>query len=191
MGAALEVVSGQATAPSTTLTAWTVASGNSLTIRSASMQSTVKLLAAWANNNAAGILRVRSPRLHDNVQGIRMRVDASDVRPILPRHMFAQKLYPQDTLTVEQSGSAVGGQIESGSLLLYYADLPGINGRFITDGQVAAQGVNIIGQEVQLAPGATGGYSGQVAITANFDNFKANIDYAIVGLRVDVNCTTV
>jgi hypothetical protein len=151
----------------------------------------IKLLATWAFNTGAGVFRVRSPRMHDNVQGLRQRVDAADPRPILPRQSFAQRFYPQDTLTAELSGSATAGKIEQASMLVYYGDLGGINGRFITDGQVAQSGVNIIGQETQHSPGSSGGYSGQVAINANFDNFKANVDYAIVGYRVDANCCTV
>lgn len=191
MGQALEVIAGQATAPSTTFTAWTVASGNSLTIRSADINSQVNLLSVWAQNQAAGSLRIRSPRLHDNVDGIRMRVDASDVRPIYPRWKFLQALIPQDVLIVEQTGSAVGGQFEQGALLVYYQNLPGINARFISTDQLRQFGVNIIGQDVPITPGAGGGYTGQVAVNSSRDNFKANTNYALMGYRVDANCTTV
>ena len=191
MGQALELIAGQATAPSTTFTAWTVASGNSLTIRSADVNSQVSLLAAWSFNNAAGETRIRSPRLHDNVDGIRYVVDATNSRPVYPRWKFMQALIPQDTLIVEQTGSAVGGKIEQGALLLYYQNLPGIMARFITPDQLRQFGVNIMGVKIPITAGASGGYSGQVAINSSRDNFKANTNYALMGYRVDAACCSV
>lgn len=193
MGQALELVTGNATAPSTTFTGLTVATGNSLTVRSAPMTTKVSLLAAWAFNNGAGALRIRSPRLHDYNQGIRMIVDALDSSPRYPRYQFQQDLIPQDVLTAELTGSATGGKIECASLLLYYSDLPGIAGRFINTQQLARWGMNMMGQEVDITAGATGGYSGQVAVNSlsGCDNWKANTDYALMGYCVSAACCAV
>jgi hypothetical protein len=193
MGAGLEVVSGFVTAPGAVFTAWTVATGNSLQVRSAPFNKSVWLLGGWAFNQVAGVMRVRSPRLHDFVQGIRMRVSATNAEPLYPdsaNYGFRQALVPQDVLTVEHTGTAVGGQIETGSLLLYYEDLPGIAGRFIDNDMIEKAGVNIIGQEVSITTGIVGGYSGQVAINATNDNFKANTDYALLGAMVDTRVGT-
>lgn len=190
MGKALEVVSGFVTAPGATLTGWTVPSGNSLTIRNTSLTSRVRLLAAWAQNQVAGVLRLRSPRLHDFVQGIRMRVGTADQAELYPIG-FQQFLIPQDTLTVEQSGSAVAGQIESGSFLVWYDDLVGIAGRFTDPDTVRTKGVNLMAQEVALTPGVGGGYTGAKAVNATFDNWKANTDYALVGAIVDAAVATI
>lgn len=193
-GKGMEVLSGFATAPGATFTPWTVATGNSLQIRSADINSRVILLAAWAWNQVAGVLRVRSPRLHDFQQGIRMRTPVNLVVPNYPTvdiPSVLQPLVPQDTLTVEQTGSGVGGQIETGSLLVWYDSLPGISGRFIDPATVQSKGLNIIGQEVSITTGTAGGYSGQVAITSSFDNFKANTDYALLGITTDSRVATV
>lgn len=190
MGRALELVSGRVTAPGATLTALTMASGNSATVRNADVKSTIALISSWAFNNAAGIWRIRSPKLHDNVQGIRYRITASDPIPEWVPGTW-QKLVAQDNLTLELSGSAVGGQIEQAQMLVYYADLPGNSARLITMQELLARTVNVWTTEVAVAPGATGGYSGQVAINSAFDNFKANTDYAIVGFTVDVACAAV
>src|SRR3989442_1164219 len=187
MGQALEVVSGFVTAPGATLTAWTPATGNSLTIRNTRLDSRIYLIGLWAQNQVAGVLRVRSPRLHDNVQGIRVRAGTVDQNPDWPLG-FRQFVIPQDTLTVEQSGSAVAGQIESGSFLVWYDDLAGIQGRFASLETVLTKGLNIMGQEVAITPGAGGGYTGQKAVNATFDNWKANTDYALVGAEVDAAC---
>ncbi len=189
MGKGLELVTGFVTAPSTTFTAWTLATGNSLAVRSAAINSKIWLISAWAFNQVAGVLRIRSPRLHDNVQGIRMRAAAALTLPMFPsqvQNFVGQPLIAQDSLIVEQTGSGVAGQIETGSLLLYYDDLPGIAARLTDYDTVKKFGLNIVGQEVPITTGVAGGYSGQVAINVSFDNLKANTDYACLGGMVDL-----
>ena len=189
-GMGLEMISGKATAPSTTLTALTMASGDSLAVRNTPIGADIRLISAWAFNNAAGILRVRSPRLHDNVQGIRMRVAASDPTNLLPKGGW-QQLIPQDTLIAELSGSAVGGQIEQAQLLIWYRDLPGIAARLANWQDVMAAAVNELTNEVAITAGAAGGYSGAAALNATFDLLKANTDYAVMGATVDAACAAV
>ena len=190
MGLAMELISGRATAPSSTLTALTMAAGNSLTVRNAALTADIRLVDMWALNNAAGIFRVRSPKLHDNVQGIRYRIVAADPVPLVPSGA-AQKLTAQDTLIAEISGSAVGGQIEQGQMLIWYADLPGSNARLANWSDIQPRVVNYLTVEVAITPGASGGYSGQVAINSTFDLLQANTDYAILGGMVDVKCAAV
>ncbi len=190
MGAGLEVVTGFVTAPGTTLTAWTLATGNTLTVRNAAFDKPIYLLQMWGQNQVAGILRLHSPRLHDNVQGIRQRVTTADTFWMLGRSV-PQRLIPQDLLVVEQTGSAVAGQIEQGSLLIYYTDAPGIAGRFIDEPMLKKGGVNLVTVETAITPGVAGGYSGQIAFNAQFDLLKANTDYAIAGYQVTAQATTV
>lgn len=190
MGLAMEVIAGQATAPGATLTALTMNAGNSLTVRYAAPTTDVRLIQMWARNNAAGIFRIRSPKLHDNVQGIRYRVVLNDPVPVLAWGSW-QKLVPQDTLIAEISGSGTAGQFEQGCALLWYADLPGSNSRLANWADIVGRIVNILTVEVAVAPGVLGGYSGQVAINATFDLLQANTDYAILGCTVDTLCTVV
>ena len=193
MGQAMEILTGNATAPSTTFTALTMATGNSLTIRSADVRSQISLLSMWAFNNGAGAFRVRSPRLHDNQQGIRVQVGATTPVPRYPRWKFLQALIPQDVLVAEITGSATSGKIEMGSMLVYYSDLPGINARLITGDQLARWGMNMMGQTCAITAGSAGGYSGSAAVNAGsgLDNWKANTDYALVGYLVDAACCSV
>lgn len=190
MGLAMELISGRATAPGATLTALTMAAGNSLTVRNTALTTDIRMINMWVENNAAGIFRVRSPKLHDNVQGIRYRVDATDPVPLMPFGTW-QKLTPQDTLIAEISGSAVGGQIEQGQMLIWYSDLPGSNARLVNWADIVRRVVNFVTVEVAVTPGAVGGYSGQVAINSTFDLLQANTDYAILGGMVDVRCAAV
>lgn len=190
MGAALELLAGFVTAPSTTFTALTMGSGNSATIRNTREGKKISLLQAWADNQAAGNFRIRSPKLHDNVQGIRLGVVASEVCPLLPIGA-SQRLYAQDVLTLELTGSAVGGDIESAAVLVYYEDLEGIAARLITADDLAKRMIHIFTVENTLALGTAGGYSGEEALNVEFDQFKANTDYALLGYLVSVECAAV
>jgi hypothetical protein len=195
MGRILDTVTGFVTAPGAVFTAWTLATGDSLAVRAALPNSNIWLIGAWAWNQVAGVMRVRSPRMHDNVQGVRMRTPVNLVQNKIPLRLTsgaAQKLFTQDTLIVEQTGSAVGGQIETGSLLIWYDDVPGVAGRFIDQATLKKNGVNIMAQEVTVTTGVAGGYSGGVAINsqAGTDNWKANTDYALVGGVTDSRLAT-
>lgn len=183
MGAALELLTGFVTAPSTTQTALGMATGNSLTIRAALADSPVKLLTAWVDAQLRGLLRIRSPKMHDNVQGIRLGTNATEVQPLIDP-MFAQRLYPQDTLTVDLSGSATGGDIETAAMLIYYPDLPGQAGRFARPEDIRSKIRHVVTVENSIATGTAGGYSGEEAINADFDLLKANTDYALLGYVV-------
>lgn len=180
---AMEVVTGFVTAPGATLTAVTLASGNSLVVRNARLDSKVWLLNLWSDHQAAGIVQLRSPKLHDNVRGIRTRSVISEVQPYLP-YRFRQNLVPQDQLILEVSGSAVAGDIETAAFLVFYEDLPGTEGRFLSPDDVYNRMVNLVTVEVSNAVGAAGGYSGEVALNSGSDLLKANVDYALLGYQV-------
>ncbi len=184
MGAGLELVAGTVTAPGATITALTAATGQTFTIRNTPSGTVdIRLLSMWANNNAAGVFRIRSPRLHDNVHGIRQQVLAVAPHAMIPMRPL-QKLYAQDALILELSGSAVAGQIETGFFLAYYQDIGGLNARFIDPPSLMSRGINLVGNEVDLTPSVAGGWTGSKALNANFDNLKANTDYAIMGATI-------
>ena len=190
MGKALEIISGFVTAPGSTLTALTMGSGDTLSVRNAPIDSLIMLLQAWADNQAAGTFRIKSPRMHDNVEGIRLDASVSEVKPLLPRRIV-QPLFPQDNLTVQLSGSGTGGDIESAAMLLFYDNLPGVSARLIDVPTLLANMVHLLSVENTLALGTAGGYSGEEAITAEFDQLKANTDYALLGYLVDAECAAV
>ena len=187
---ALELIGGQATQPSTTFTALTMNAGNSNTVRNTNSDVNPILLNAWTDCQAGGNLRIRSPRLHDNVQGIRLVSIIGEPWPLLPFGR-SQNLISQDTLTLEITGSNTAGDIECAGFLIYYPELPGVNARFIDADELNTRGVNIMGQENTLATGTAGGWSGQEAINAEFDNFKANTDYALVGYLTSAECCSI
>ena len=190
MGKGMQIVSGFVTAPSTTFTAWTMASGDSLSVRNCPDGSAVHLLNMWCDNQAAGFLRVRSALLHDNVIGMTAGIVASEVFPLMPMGL-GQTLRPQDLLIVEQTGSAVAGDIEQGSLLVYYDDLPGADAKLATYDMVKNRIESYMLVTNTLASGTAGGYSGEEAINAEVDQWKANRDYALLGYLTGVECGSI
>jgi hypothetical protein len=190
MGKGMQVVSGFVTAPSTTFTPWTMASGDSLAVRNAAPGSGIHLLNMWADNQVAGFLRVRSALLHDNVIGMTAGIMLSEVMPLLPMGM-GQELKSQDLLIVEHTGSGVAGDIESGSLLVYYDDLPGADAKLATYAQIQNRIESYMLVTNTLASGTAGGYSGEEAINAEVDQWKANRDYALLGYLNGVECCTI
>ena len=186
----MQVVSGFVTAPSTTFTAWTMAAGDSLAVRNAREGTQVHLLNMWADNQAAGFLRVRSALLHDNVIGMTAGIVASEVLPLLPMGP-GQLLKPQDLLIVEQTGSATSADIESGSLLVYYDDLPGADAHLARWNEIQNRIESYMLVTNTLSSGTAGGYSGEEAINAEVDQWKANRDYALLGYLNGVECCTI
>lgn len=194
LGAALEIVSGFVTGAGAVFTADTANAGNSFTVRSANPQKNAWLLEKWAyNDTAAGVLRVHSPRMHDNVQGIRTRIVNNNTEPLMGATAglnHKQRIYPQDVLIVEQTGSAAN--IDTAHLLLYYEDLPGSVARFVDMPTVLANQVNRLHQEVSVTTtAASGQYTGQVAINSSYDFLVANTDYALLGAMCDARVGTI
>jgi len=189
MGVGMEIISGRVTNPGATITALTPNTGDSFSVKSFPFDAGAWLENVWALSATAGIVRIRSPRLHDNVQGIRSRVLAATNRALLP-DAIAQRLYPQDTLIFEQSGG--GAETDSASFLVWYANLPGVDARLAQWSEIAPRIQNIVNVETNHTTGATlGDYSGGLALNANFDLLEANVDYAILGYETDVQVTSV
>ncbi len=190
MGMVMELVTGHGTAIGAALAALTPAAGNTFTIRHAREGSRIHLVQAWADVQVAGAFRIRSPQLHDAENGLRFDTVISELSPLLPKKGM-QPLISQDELTVELAGSAVAGDVETCCFLVYYEDLLGAEGRFIDHDELAnrLEAVYAINNTLTLL--AAAGYNGEEAITAEFDQFKANRDYALMGYLVDAECACV
>ena len=190
MPPALDTVTATGTAIGATLAAATIATGDSATIKNATLSTDVFLLQAWADLQATGSVRIRSPKFHDNVDAIRSRVQAGVLKPLLPLGM-PQRLYPQDTEILEIAGSATAGDIESLVQLIYYSDLPGQAARLQTWDAVKPKVKNLVGLRIAITLGSTAGYNGARAINADADLLKANTDYALFGATTDSECAAV
>lgn len=184
MGQALEVIGASGTAIGATLAALAAVTGDSLAVRFSPQEKLTRLVQCWTDVQVAGTARIRSPRMHDNVQGIRLDTIISDLYPLLPMGM-TQRLYPNDLLSVDLAGSAVAGDIEYVLLMLLYDDLAGAAASFISPDELMRRAMNISAVENTIATGATAAWAGAEAINIENDQFHANGQYALVGYLVD------
>lgn len=133
----------------------------------------------WANGASTDWVSVKSPKMQDANQGIRMITTINSGDRLLPFGV-SQPMYSGDTptVTIDETAAATGAI----AVLYSFDDLPGANPRLAMWADVAPRIQNIMGCEVDLgAIGAIGQYSAGVAINATFDNFKADTDYALLG----------
>jgi hypothetical protein len=143
----------------------------------------------WLASASAGIARVRSPRMHDAVQGVRFTVPAGVTRNLFADYALTQ-MYSQDLLTVEIAGGAA--ETDAIGLLFRYPDLGGSAQRLATWAQLAPLIAEIATVEVAVpGPVTAGDWSAGTAINVTFDLLKGNQDYAILGYTVDTLCTAV
>lgn len=189
MGRAIRVNSGRVTNPGTTFTALTPNTGDRFAIDNFDVASSAYLVGVWAQAGTAGAIRIRSPRLHDASQAIRLVDGAQTPRLLLPLGA-RQSVYPGDTLTVEMTGGAA--ETDVGAFLLYYENLPGIEARLAYARDVLPAIQNIVVEEVTAAPSSTAGdYGASVSIVSTYDVLKANTDYALLGYLVDAAAAVV
>src|SRR5476649_2762455 len=99
MGVAMEIITGKAANPSA-YTALTMATGDSASVRNFNPGATAQLCDFWAFGATKGSVRIRSPRLHDNVQGIKAPFGAANPVPLMSGY-HRENLYAQDSLTFE------------------------------------------------------------------------------------------
>lgn len=179
MGLALVSEVGHAVAPGAAFAALTVNTGDTFTVPNFNQGSPAYLVAGFSVSVGAGTYRIRSPRLHDQVQGIRMQRLASYSAFLTPPGPL-QPLYPSDVLTEEVTGDAANNAIAGH--LNFFQDLPGVSARLHSWPEIASAIRNVITQEVDPTTGATNGdYGAGRAINADFDVLKAGVDYALLG----------
>ena len=187
---ALDTVTAQGTAIGATIAALTASTGDSLAVKSGEPGKMIRILQTWNDIQVAGTGRIRSARMHDNVQGMRFDTVVSDPRPLLPWGV-AQRVYENDVLVVELGGSAVAGDIEYIIMLIYYDSFPGSVLQGITSEEVIRRGINVSMVENTIATGTGGGYTGGEAINVEQDQFHAGGRYALVGYLVDSEASAV
>lgn len=172
------------------------ASGDSLSLRWFGEGTQAYIMDTWGGNNAHLCeFQIRSPLLHDNTHGIRLKQmfnpteSGADGNPQL--HFaphFRQPLQPTDTLIVEVNGTAAD---DVTFCMMVHYDTPHYPGaRFVTAEEVDARLVSLVGISVSPVPAAaTSTWGTAEAITTDDDRLKANRDYALLGLTADLPFT--
>lgn len=182
MGLAMDAILTAATNPSTGANT-AAAAGDSLTIRNFPTANPAYLEGIVRMGTTAGYGQVRSPLLHDNVQGIRITPGESPSLFSLPAET-QQAMQPQDTLISSISGGA--GEVDILLILMYYTNLGGAQARFINPGDL--QGNIMYAKPLQIAvtTGGTAGTWTDTVITTSEDLLHANKDYAVLGYTANV-----
>lgn len=194
MGLAIETINTYGTGNASLTTLAHVADPvQSLAIRSSNGQPSAHLGPVWGFQSAAADDSIFSPRMHDDVHGLQWRQQASLVTPTTDEGLWAP-MYSQDVPVVQSVyGAAPGSTVAEGiGYNVYYSDLPGIAGNYMSWAQVAPLIKTYYGVKVSATSSATAGaYGAGVAINSTYDNFKANQPYALIGYLVSVACTNV
>lgn len=189
MGRALEVLTGRAVNAGAVVTALTVNSGNSFVVKDFPDGSNAYLEGMWTQQGTAGIFQIRSPRMHDDVRGLRMTAAAGSVKNLLD-DWCEQPLKSNDPLRVEITGSAAA--TDSGALLVYYQNLQGIDARLHMWDELKSRIENHLSVVVPTAgPATAGDWSAGTVITAGSDLLKGDTDYAVLGYTVDTEVLAV
>lgn len=179
---AIDTIASFQTTVGSTLAAGVFATGDSGSIRSFPDSATCELLnVGYDDVTAPATFRIRSPRLADNVDGIQF--DPATAAPSeLLGPQLRQRLYSQDTLTAEFTTAAATGKALA-AFGLYYSQLPGINARLHSRGDIQGNVANIKPVRVAVGAGAnTAGIWYDVLITTTENLLIGNTDYAVLGI---------
>lgn len=182
MGQLLVCDAGAVANPGAVITAVPAGAGSTFTVRGTGPTSKQSLVGLARGGATKGIVRVRSPYMSDNVQGIRYAA-AAGIQDDLLSLIGAQGLQPQDTLTVEVTGGAAE---DDGALLsTYYDDLPGASPKLKMPGDISGSADYVTTWQVGAAASATIGAWANTILTTTYDESKANRWYAVLGYVVD------
>lgn len=183
------LASGRVTNPGAAFTAVTVNTGDSLQIPSFDRTQPAYLEQAWAHEATPGVLRIKSPKLHDNVQGLRLTVPEAQSKPLLPDEAD-QPVVTLDTLTVELTGGAA--ETDVAVLAFYLQAMDGANQQLASWDQVKPRIMNMLTNEVDCtAPVTIGNWSPGNTLTNNFDQLHITSKYAVLGYEVSAACAAV
>lgn len=198
MGAALQAVTAsKANITGGAFEALSAAGGDSLTVFAFDSPSSAYLLSLWGiSSDAKFEFDIRSPRLHDNVRGIRVAgsplypgaVTANGCQILLPRNV-KQPLYSADPLIAEVNGTAVDDAVLT--WLAYYENLKGIDANLASWEEISARIVNIVGIKVAPTASATPGtFGATVALNSTETRLQADLSYALLGATTDTPFVT-
>jgi hypothetical protein len=185
MPRAVQTIAGFATNGAAATTIVTPAPGDSFAVTSFGSTGTALLEQVHASGASTDWVRIRSPRMHDNSQAVRLWTGGNGGHNLLPWGTN-QPLFSSDVPTVEVDTTAAAS---GGILATYgYTDLPGVQPNLDVWSNIEPRILQILGAEVSVVGGAIGSWSPGVAINASYDVFEANQSYALLGYRCTTAC---
>lgn len=185
----IEQVSYSATAPGASGAAAAAVTGDSLIVKANEGTKRPSIIAVWGSQQASGFQQIVFQRGHDTTRNYRWGVAAALSELNIPEGI-AMRPNQQEQLLPTIAGSAVAGDVEIGSMLIHYPNLPGVNMKGITFGDLQRRYKMPTSINATLS-GTAAGYTGEESIIAESDQFHADSDYAIVGVTVNTPCAGV
>ena len=183
MGALFDTQAFYVYEPSSTETAYTAASGDSLVNRFFNAPATASLIAFDRQGVTKGVYRLRSPLMYDNVKGIHIAASGGQTIFELPA-VGVQPFYSQDTLILEGTGET--GAYDLVTMTRYYSNFQGSDMRLYSWGTIAPLIVNLYEIEIATTSTATPVAWTDTVVTTTENLLKANTDHAVLGYTVDV-----
>lgn len=182
MGRILRTVTGFATNAGAGTSVATVSPGTSGTFAVDAFDTGKAYLeSVWAKGPTTDWVRFRSPRMHDNNQGLRLFLGTSLQANLVPWGSNIQ-LYSSDVPTVEIDATAASSAVIA--LTYGYDDLGAPGATLANWSEIQPRIVDVSAVEVDVTSGAIGAYGAAATINSSFDNFKADGDYALLGYTV-------
>lgn len=183
----IETIAFTATAPGTSGAAAAAVAGDSLVIKNGKMP---RILQAACDFQGAGFLQIAFPTGHDTTRGFRVPVAVGEPTPRLVMGL-SMELTAQETMAITVAGSATAGDVENGTLLVAYDDLPGSQQNLLKWSQVQKRAEKLTTVYATLTVGTGGTWSGSEALNADSDLLIANRDYALLGIEFLNECSAV
>lgn len=184
MPRAIQTVAGYYTGAAAGTGVATPAAGDTFNIANFTSGS-CRLAHVSASGASTDWVRMRSPRMHDPQQSIKAWVGGTPEMLLIPEDSN-QTMYTGDTPTVEIDVTAAAS---GGILVTYeYDDLPGSQPRLDTWDAVQPRIQNLYYAETDVAGGAIGAWSAGQALNSVYDDFKAGVDYAVLGYISSAAC---
>lgn len=183
----IQAVGFTATAPGTSGAAAAAVTGDSLVIP---FGKNPRILQLWADQQATGFVQVTFPTGHDTTRGFRTRVIASEVTARMVMGLELP-ITPQEQMSITVAGSATGGDVENGCMLIGFDELPGASQNLINWSECLRRTEKLTTVDFSIDVTAGGAWNGSEAINADSDLLLANREYAVLGIEIGVECCAV
>lgn len=157
------------------------APGDSLSVRNFASGQYAAIEALVYDAGGGQRVRLTSPNLHDPQTGLTWEPSEAPAQFLVPQDASIA-LQANDTLTL-QGGIAAAGTIAAG-LQIYYSQLPGIQARLHSWGDISGNYRYIKSIEVDMGAVAVGAWT-DTLITTTENQMHANKDYAVLGYQVN------
>jgi hypothetical protein len=170
------------------ITSVVAGTGSTFNVRNFPFTARAGLVDMWSKGAASQMIRVRSPKLADNVQGIRVN-GAAGLNGFMLNRSTPQFLIPQDSLIVELNGTAAA--VDGAAIQTYYDDLSGAAPVLKSPADIMGTYEYQDSWVVACTSSATAGNINLTPLTTTYDVSLANTWYAVLGYVVDVSCLAV